>query len=428
MSIRRTLVALLVTIGVATAVTITMTGGGSVGPVAASAQAPDGFVRAIEPRRVYDSRDSGGPLASSSSGTEHVIDLFGPLVASSDVIGVFANVTIDRPSKDGYLTAFPAGRSRPEASTISFETGITVANATVLARGSTNSTTFVLVTPSGAGSAHVIVDVFAVITSDPSGAGRIVSLDPGRAYDSRTATPFATGESRRVTLAGATLSGSSDAVPADGSAVAVAVNVTAVNDLPGSRSTWIGTSAGTSVLNVESGDVAANFALVPLRSDGTIELFNASGSAHLIVDVWGYVTTAGTTASAPGRIVILDVPFRAVDSRPTKLGAGRAEPWDFGAFESSLAADRIGFSSAGALLGNVTATGLTRRYPGLAVSSFLTVYPSGTSRPSTSNLNLGEGETVSTLGLLRLGSDSLSVYNDDGSVDYVIDVLAVVTD
>lgn len=428
MSARRLVPMLVVATLVVTGALVVLNGDHSARPATASAQAPDGFVRTIEPRRVYDSRESGSPLTTSAAGVEHAIDVFGPLGAATDVIGVFANVTIDRPSADGFLTTFPSGRSRPDASTISFETGITVANATVLARGSTNSQTFALVTPSGAGSAHVIVDVFAVITTDPTGSGRVAPIDPGRAYDSRTSTPFTTGESRRVTLTGATLSGSSAVVPADGSVVAVAVNVTAVNDLAGSRSTWIGTSSGTSVLNVEAGDVAANFALVPLRSDGSIELFNASGSTHLVVDVWGYVTTSGVTAGAPGRIVLLDVPFRAVDSRPTKLGAGRAEPWDFSAFESSLAADRVGFSSAGALLGNVTATGLTRRYAGLAVSSFLTVYPTGTNRPATSNVNVGENETVATLGLLRLGSNSLSVYNDDGSVDYVIDVLAVVTD
>jgi hypothetical protein len=427
MRARRLVPMLLVATLVVTTALVVLDGDQSARPVAASAEAPDGFVRTIEPRRVYDSRESGAPLSSSATGVEHAIDVFGPLGASSDVIGVFANITIDRPTSDGFLTAFPAGRSRPDASTTSFESGITVANATVLARGSTNEIALALVTPGVAGSAHVIVDVFAVITSDPIGSGRIASIDPGRVYDSRTSTPFASGESRRIRLTGASLSGSSAVVPTDGSAVAVAVNVTAVNDLAGSRSTWIGTSNGTSVLNVEAGDVAANFALVPLRADGSIELLNASGSTHLVVDVWGYVTTSGVTTTAPGRVVLLDVPFRAVDSRPTRLGAGRAEPWDFSAFEASLATDRTGFSSADALLGNVTATGLTRRYPGLAVSSFLTVYPTGTARPSTSNVNIGEGETVATLGLLRLGSDSLSVYNDDGSVDYVIDVLAVIT-
>jgi len=414
---------------VASSVALVVTGSGEPArPAEASAGAPDGFVVPIEPRRVYDSRDGSSALASSSAGTARSVDVFGPLSAGADVIAVFANVTITGPSSDGYLATNPTGRERASASTVNFARGETVANATVLARGSSDLVDFVVTTPGTAGSAHLIVDVFALITSDPSGAGRIVTHDPGRVFDSRTTTSFGSAEARSVPIVNVPLSGSTTRVPDDGSVVAVAVNITAVNDLPGSRDTWIGTSRGTSVLNAAAGDIASNFALVPLRDDGTIELFNASGSTHVIVDVWGHVTRSGVAPGAPGRLVILDVPFRAVDSRPTKLGPGRAEPWDFADFETSLAGGRVGFGSAGAIVGNLTATGLSRRYAGLPVSTYLTVHPTGSMRPMTSNLNLDERQTRATLGIFRLGGDSLTVYNDDGSVDYLIDVVAVVAD
>lgn len=399
-------------------------------PAVASAQAADGFVVSFTPVRVFDSRVSAEPLTTSPTGSESVIDVFGPLSASADVIAVFANVTVVGAGEGGYLTVFPTGRDRPNASTVNFTRGATVAASTLIARGPVGSSTFVVVTPRANATIDVVVDVFALVTSEPTRTGASVfrTISPGRAHDTRSTSRVGPHEWRSIPISGRALGGSSDVVPSDGSVTAVAVNVTVVNTSSSSRSTWISTTPGTSLVNVDRGRITSNFGLVPLTSDGTISVYNEFGTTDVIVDVWGYTTSTGVSASAPGRVVVLDAPFRAIDTRPNPLGPGRSESWDFADFHRSLASSRNGMGTVTALVGNLIGIDLRRRYPGLAVTTFLTAYPTGEPLPSTSNLNLAEGDTRSNLGLFRLVGESMSMYNDDGYVDYALDVSAVIVD
>jgi hypothetical protein len=66
---------------------------------------------------------------------------------------------------------------------------------------------------------------------------------------------------------------------------------------------------------------------------------------------------------------------------------------------------------------NVTVTNPTS-------AGFLTVYPSGGSRPLASDLDFTPGQTVPNLVVVKLGPDGKVVlYNLAGSTDVVIDVL-----
>lgn len=59
--------------------------------------------------------------------------------------------------------------------------------------------------------------------------------------------------------------------------------------------------------------------------------------------------------------------------------------------------------------------------PGAA--GFLTVYPAGIARPTTSSLNFGAGETVANLVTMRVGAGGkVSVYNPFGEIDVLFDV------
>jgi hypothetical protein len=65
---------------------------------------------------------------------------------------------------------------------------------------------------------------------------------------------------------------------------------------------------------------------------------------------------------------------------------------------------------------NVTATNAT-------ASSYVTVYPSGTSQPTVANLNFVAGQTVAGFMMVPLSSGgALTMYNYAGSVDVVVDV------
>jgi hypothetical protein len=59
-----------------------------------------------------------------------------------------------------------------------------------------------------------------------------------------------------------------------------------------------------------------------------------------------------------------------------------------------------------------------------SAGSFLTVYPSDVSRPLASNLNFPPGLNIPNLVVTKVGADgNVAVYNDQGSVDVVADVV-----
>ena len=113
------------------------------------------------------------------------------------------------------------------------------------------------------------------------------------------------------------------------------------------------------------------------------------------------------------------VPFRALDSRTptggwsTQLGAHQSRDLHV---TGGLVPD-----SASAVVMNVTTTNAT-------APSFLTVYPSGDSTPTASNLNFG-GATVANLVVSRVGvGGNASFYNENGSVDVVADIVGYLDD
>ena len=71
----------------------------------------------------------------------------------------------------------------------------------------------------------------------------------------------------------------------------------------------------------------------------------------------------------------------------------------------------------GAVVLNVTVTGTT-------AGSFLTLFPSGTGRPFSSNLNWDGGTTIANLVTVRVGSNGrVSIFNHAGSAHVIVDVM-----
>lgn len=56
-------------------------------------------------------------------------------VPATGVAAVAINVTVDRPTADGFVTVFPAGIALPATSTVNFAAGVTLANATIVPVG-----------------------------------------------------------------------------------------------------------------------------------------------------------------------------------------------------------------------------------------------------------------------------------------------------
>ena len=137
-----------------------------------------------------------------------------------------------------------------------------------------------------------------------------------------------------------------------------------------------------------------------------------------------------------GRVIPLDAPFRAFDTRQTAfgntpLGFATKEEWSFKSFAESVSLDGVPIGSQSALIGNLTGTGLTPLVAGQPVITYMTVYPGNGAPPNSSNINVTPGRSVPNTSMLSygtVGSDPymISAFNFDGSIHYLLDVYAVV--
>lgn len=249
--------------------------------------AGDRFSPLASPARAYDSRDTG--KTKLAEGETRTIDFttLNPAIATEEA--VLVNVTAIAPTKGGYLTLFPENLTTvPTASNINFTTDQTVANLAIV---TLNQGKIKVYNP--AGTTHVAIDLIGTFSEDTlgstNGAGRFVSIDPTRAYDSRSAggTKIAEGASRDVNLVWLT-----DKYPFEYSSVVA--NMTVADTTAQSYMTAYPASETTapnaSNLNWLAGEVRPNQIVSGTDDDGYTSFYNAKGQTNLILDVAGFFT------------------------------------------------------------------------------------------------------------------------------------------
>ncbi len=206
-------------------------------------------------------------------------------------------------------------------------------------------------------------------------------------------------------------------VPATG-VLAVAVNVTSVDATShGFFSVFPSNAPVTksSSLNPRPGRPVPNMAIVGVGPDGRIGVYNAFGTANCVVDVMGYVRKESST-----RLKAL-VPDRVLDTRS-----------GIGAPARRLRAGRV-IDLAIAGRGGVPAKGCDSVVLNVAAvnpngAGFVSVWPSGTSRPVISNLNYDAGRNVPNLVVCKLGAGgAVSLYASGGDLDLIADVVGCFT-
>ena len=111
-------------------------------------------------------------------------------VPSSGVSAVVVNLTATQTSRSGYMTLYPAGATRPTASSLNFPGGWTGANLVTVPLSADGK----LAVFNYGGTAHLILDVLGWYAKDDSVQGTRgmgaqfqpnESGDPDRLYDSR---------------------------------------------------------------------------------------------------------------------------------------------------------------------------------------------------------------------------------------------------
>ncbi|NUT51761.1 MAG: hypothetical protein HOV94_31370, partial [Saccharothrix sp.] len=157
-----------------------------------------------------------------------------------------------------------------------------------------------------------------------------------------------------------------------------------------------------SSLNLAPGDVRPNQVTVTLGADRKVDLYNNSGSVHLVADLAGYYSTgAGAKFTALPANRVLDT------RQSTPVGPGGTRAVDLSAWIPV---------SATAVTFTLTATTAT-------ADTFVTAWPAGTPRPTASNLNVPPGDTRPNLVTVAVGANrTVNLYNNVGSTDLIADL------
>ena len=200
----------------------------------------------------------------------------------SGVSAVVLNLTVTEPTAGSFLTAWPAGQLRPLASNLNFSAGQTVPNLVMVKLGVEGRVSLF----NNLGSTHVVVDVAGWYGVDPSPGSGFVALPPSRVLDTRAGarTPLAAGGTRGLQVTGR------GGVPAAGVS-AVVLNVTVTEPSAGGFLTaWPGGEARplASNLNFVAGQTVPNLVVVKVGATGQVDLFNNTGTAHVVADVAGW--------------------------------------------------------------------------------------------------------------------------------------------
>ncbi len=262
----------------------------------------------------------------------------------------------------------------------------------------------------------------AVPQAADSGPQRYDALAaPSRRFDTRTLAPPApigAGQTRLVDLDAPT------------GATAAFVNVTLVRpQSDGAFATvWEpGTDRPTtSNVNAPAGANVANASIVPLDDDGRMLLFSQATN-DVVVDVSGFFFDADAGVRR-GRFVTAG-PTRVVDTRDVPGSGNAYTRVSDGSGErvtvplAGVAGVPEGVDASSAV--SVIVTAINRDAP---VAGFVTAYPTGTTRPTASNVNVNAAPDVrANLVTVPVGADGSIVLYVENIDDVAVDVVGSFT-
>ncbi len=354
------------------------------------------FVPVI-PCRVADTRGGadpfGGPSMTAGSSRSFAIPQSACAIPGT-ALAYSLNVTVVPAEPLRFLTLWPTGQAQANVSTLNSWGGNVVANAALVPAGT-----------DGAVSVYVpdATDVILDIN------GYFDTSSGPNSYTFYPATPCRIADTRNPAdqFGGPSLSGGQSrdfAIPLSpcglpATARAYSLNVTAVPDSSylGFLTAWPAGEAQpvASTLNSWTGTVAANAAIVPAGSGGSISVF-VSDQTDLILDSNGYFAAPGS----PGALTFYPVtPCRVADTRwpegpfgGPEMGAGETRWFTIPAGGCAVPATAAAYSL------NVTVVPDARL-------SFLSAWAEGAAQPNVSTLNSWDGSVVANAAIVPAGTD-----------------------
>lgn len=351
----------------------------------------------VTPCRVIDTREGPSPATPLTAQTR-VVPVAGTCGVPAEAKAFSLNVTAVPLQPLSYLTIWPTGEAQPFASLLNSWSGSIVAAATLTKSGSNGAVSVFTTDPT-----HIVIDVngyFVESTADLV----YYPLKPCRVLDSRVAGAplmFPAGASRTVSMRGVC------GVPATAQAYSVNVTVVVPQAL-GFLTAWP-TGANrpfVSTLNAPRGGMVANAAIVPAGTNGGIDVF-VTDNTEVVVDVNGYFappTEKGLNLG--GLSLVVQNVCRVADTRTGEGKTGTVGPPNLAGNEARLMRLREGNCP----LPPQTPTARPERIAFVLNATvvppgplgFLTLWPSGLTRPDTSTLNTSfSGSAVSNMAIVE---------------------------
>ena len=352
-----------------------------------------------------------------------------------------ANLSWTAPTSQGEcpITSYEVDTYSGTTLVNSEQTGSTSTTYTVSGLSNGTKYTFMVAATNCDGNGPASLASQPVIPSQPTTPAPYNPLTPYRICDTRAGNPSGLS-GQNAQCAGKTLVGgtpltiqvagtdpngqSSGGVPSTGATAAV-LNVTA--DDASAAGFFTIYPSGTaeplsSNLNFKAGEAVPNLVEVALGQSGQVSIYTNITSADVIVDVEGYV---GPATSGAGLFNALP-PARICDTRagnPSGLSGTEAQCNADGALSAggtmTIQVAGVGGVPSSGVAGvvlNVTVSGTT-------ASSFLTVWPQGSPRPTASNLNWTKGVTIPNRVSVPVGpTGQVSIYNNSGQANVIVDV------
>jgi len=321
------------------------------------------------------------------------------------------NVTAVTPDAAGFVTVWPCGVARPNASNLNFVAGDVVPNGVVAPIGSNGSVCLY-----SSQATELIVDVAGWFEGEA-----FVGATPQRLVDTRDGTGGQLGQLvdeaplvvQATGIAATTATGVGTTIPS--TAGTVALNVTAVNpDSPGFITVYPCDAPRplASNLNFVAGQVVANGVLAPVSSSGQVCLYSQSPT-DIIVDLAGWFPGDAFTGATPSRLV---------DTRDG-TGAPLAKLSPSGQLSVAVQGSILSVNGNSAQVPlDASAAALNVTVVNPESGGFVTVWPCSTARPNASNLNFTTGKVVANNVVAPIGDQGNVCFFASQNTDIIVDI------
>ncbi|HWL43462.1 MAG TPA: hypothetical protein VNQ73_11005 [Ilumatobacter sp.] len=279
---------------------------------------------ALNPGRLLDTRvgkptvdDQASGDGPSTVGTDVTVQVGGRHGVPDNAVAAVLNVTAVAPDGPGHLTVYPCGETLPTSSNLNYAPGDAAVPNLVVAKLGNDGTVCLA---SGVSGSDLIVDVAGYF---PAGAD-YTALIPGRLLDTRAGRPTiddagaGDGKPQVGTPIELQVGGRHD-IPAD--ALGVVLNVTAADtDGAGYLKVWPCGDPEPLASNVNftaAGQTRANAVFAKLGTDGTVCIVAKPASAHVVVDVAGFVPAPTGPVAPPPPTTTTTVPGQPTTTSTT---------------------------------------------------------------------------------------------------------------